>query len=180
MPTVSAQVLSQVAEPLTSRRNLAIPSGARDDMLDNLRTTIAKGSCLMVGDVGVGKSTLIAVAAKELQQRRREEAKKEKERVKSGLASAMFWSSSGGRLIAGMRYFRPVATTVGGGCGGVGQFGWRVSDRKLARFGIHWWAQTPRFTCRFSDPLLTQWQPALVAEATPSELDACRRLLYLD
>ncbi len=177
MPTVSAQVLSQVAEPLTDRRNLAIPSGARDDMLDNLRTTIAKGSCLMVGDVGVGKSTLIAVAAKELQQRRREEAKKEKERVKSGLASAMFWSSSGGRLIAGMRYLGQWQQRLEAVVAELANLDGVLVIENLLDL-VSTGGREPRDSlAAFLIPYLRSGSLRLVAEATPSELDACRRLL---
>ncbi len=100
----STHVLSQVAEPLIENRSLVLPSGARGEVIGNLRTAIPKGSCLVVGEVGVGKSTLIAIAAKEIQQAKRAELKAKRELERSSTSTCMFWGSSSGRLIAGMRY----------------------------------------------------------------------------
>ncbi len=65
---------------------------------------IHSGSALVVGEAGVGKSTLIAAVAREMDVERRLERKKSKDSSDNSHHPPMFWQSSGGRLIAGMRY----------------------------------------------------------------------------
>ena len=173
----SSRVLSQVAEPLTDNRSLTLPSGARGEVISNLRSLILKGSCLVVGDVGVGKSTLIAIAAKELQQARRIEMKLKKERLEAGSATQMFWSSSGGRLIAGMRYlgqWQQRLETVIADLADID--GVLVIENLLDLVSVGG-REARDSLAAFLIPYLRSGSLRMVSEATPSELDACRRLL---
>lgn len=174
-PRRVSPVLNQVAEPLSERQSVTVPAGARDEVLSQLRAAIPKGSCLIVGETGVGKSTLIAAAARDLQVARRTEAKLT--RTAHGPQSPMFWVSSGGRLIAGMRY--------------LGQWQQRLeavvaeladSDAVLVIENlldlVSVGGREPRDSlASFLMPYLRSGSLRMVTEATPSELDACRRLL---
>ena len=60
------RILTSVAEPV-SRRNLALAGGSRERELGLIRLQIPKGSCLLVGESGVGKSTLIGAVAREIE-----------------------------------------------------------------------------------------------------------------
>lgn len=173
----SSRTLSQVAEPLTDNRNLTLPSGARSDVIAHLRRAIPKGSCLVVGDVGVGKSTLIAIAAKELQQAKRAEMKLNKELPKSGASARMFWTSSGGRLIAGMRYLGQWQQRLEQVIAELADIdGVLVIENLLDLVSVG--GREPRDSiAAFLIPYLRSGSLRLVAEATPTELDACRRLL---
>lgn len=174
---VSTRVLTQVAEPFTDNRNLTLPSGARGEIVASLRASIPKGSCLVVGETGVGKSTLIAIAAKELQQTKRAELKKNKELSKTGVANQMFWCSSGGRLIAGMRYLGQWQQRLESVIAELADIdGILVIENLLDLVSVG--GSEPRDSLgAFMIPYLRSGSLRLVSEATPTELDACRRLL---
>ncbi len=175
--TVVPKVLSQVAEPLTEHRNLALPSGARSDVISSLTAAIPKGSCLVVGDVGVGKSTLIAIAAKELQIAKRIELKKKKDPSLKVTWNRMFWNSSGGRLIAGMQYLGQWQQRLEAVVAELADIeGVLVIDNLLDLVSVG--GTEPRDSlAAFLIPYIRSGSLRLVSEATPSELDACRRLL---
>ncbi len=172
-----SRVLSQVAEPLTDNRNLTLPSGARGEVVGALCQSIPTGSCLVVGDVGVGKSTLIAIAAKELQQAKRVELRKNKELAQAGAATRMFWCSSGGRLIAGMRYLGQWQQRLEQVIAELADIdGVLIIENLLDLVSVG--GREPRDSlAAFLIPYIRSGSLRMVAEATPTELDACRRLL---
>ncbi len=174
---VSTRVLAQVAEPLSDNRNLTLPSGARGDVITALRLAIPKGSCLVVGDTGVGKSTLIAIAAKEMQQAKRAELKKNKERSQTGSPKQMFWCSSGGRLIAGMRYLGQWQQRLESVIAELADIDAILVIENLLDLVSVGGAEPRDSLAAFMIPYLRSGSLRLVAEATPTELDACRRLL---
>lgn len=172
------RVLSSVAEPLHDSRSLYIVPGSRDEALRQLRDTLSKGSCLVVGETGVGKTTLISSVAREFFLARRSERKRERgKRAERGPLMPMFWSSSAGRLIAGMRY--------------LGQWQQRLEEvvAELANMDgvlaienlldlVSVGGREPRDSlAAFIIPYLRSGSLRMVAEANPTELDACRRLL---
>lgn len=172
------RVLSSVAEPLHDSRSLFIVPGSRDEAMRQLRDTLAKGSCLVVGETGVGKTTLISSVAREFFLARRSERKRERsKRADHGPLMPMFWSSSAGRLIAGMRY--------------LGQWQQRLEEvvAELANIDgvlvienlldlVSVGGREPRDSlAAFFIPYLRSGSLRMVAEANPTELDACRRLL---
>src|SRR5262249_35635367 len=127
----------------------------------------------LVGEPGVGKTTVLVEAVQTVERLHAEEAK----RRGQPFQARVFWLTSAGRLIAGMKY--------------LGQWGERCEQiiEDLARI--------PRVLCvdRLPDlgrqggtgprdsiaafllPYLQRGELRLAAEATPAELDACRRLL---
>jgi ATP-dependent Clp protease ATP-binding subunit ClpC len=172
------RVLSSVAEPMHDSRSLAIVPGSRDETLRQLRDTLAKGSCLVIGETGVGKTTLISSVARELFLARRSERKLQRRKQSvAGPLLPMFWSSSAGRLIAGMRY--------------LGQWQQRLEEVVAALANIDGvlaienlldlvsvGGREPRDSlAAFLVPYLRSGSLRMVAEANPTELDACRRLL---
>jgi ATP-dependent Clp protease ATP-binding subunit ClpC len=174
----SAKVLRSVAEPLNERRNLALPSGARDRELSLMRDAFTNGSCLIVGETGVGKSTLIASVARDMQLARRAELKKTRQKAESQHApSPMFWTSSGGRLIAGMRYLGQWQQRLEAVVAEIGNLdGVLVIENLLDLVSVG--GREPRDSlAAFLLPYIRSGSLRLVAEASPTELDACRRLL---
>ncbi len=172
------KVLRSVAEPLNERRNLAIPTGARDKELMMMRDAIANGSCLIVGETGVGKSTLIASVARDMQLQRRAEHKKDRRKGERGHSPIpMFWTSSGGRLIAGMRYLGQWQQRLEAVVAEIGNIdGVLVIENLLDLVSVG--GKEPRDSlAAFLMPYVRSGSLRLIAEATPSELDACRRLL---
>lgn len=172
------QTLSAVAEPLTDRRNLAIAPGSRDSVLEVLRGALSKGSCLLVGETGVGKSTLIATVAREMQLALRKQQKQSPESPRELVSVApMFWQSSGGRLIAGMRYLGQWQQRLEAVVGELGDIdGVLVIENLLDLISVG--GSEPRDSlAAFLLPYLRSGSLRMIAEATPTELDACGRLL---
>ncbi|MEW6281287.1 MAG: AAA family ATPase [Candidatus Eremiobacterota bacterium] len=159
-------VLEEVAEPLSERLR-PVRAYGRDELAAELEQRLLGEhvSVLVVGPSGCGKSTLIAEAVRRAEKRR---SKQEPPRC---------WFSSGSRLIAGMRF--------------LGQWEERL-DRVISRLG-RWngilcldnLLELVRLGgCEPSDslaaylaPFLERGELQVVTEATPEELDACRRLL---
>ncbi len=177
-PLHQVRVLSTVAEPLSDGRNLTLVPGSREEPMHFLRQAIAKGSCLVVGKTGVGKTTLIGSIAREIFLARRTQRKQRREKgVDAAPLQPLFWSSSAGRLIAGMRY--------------LGQWQQRLESvvaelanidgvlvienlRDLLTVG----GREPRDSlAAFLLPYVRSGSLRMIAEANPDELDACRRLL---
>lgn len=177
-PGQQVRTLTNVAEPLTARRQLTIPPGSRDAVLDGLRDRIAQGSCLLVGETGVGKSTLIAAVAREMQLAHRKELKKLRGQTnRDRPPTTLFWQSSGGRLIAGMRYLGQWQQRLEAVVAELGDIdGVLVIENLLDLVSVG--GSEPRDSlAAFLLPYLRSGSLRMIAEATPTELDACRRLL---
>jgi ATP-dependent Clp protease ATP-binding subunit ClpC len=130
-------------------------------------------SLLLVGEPGVGKTTILAEAARTVEQLTTAERRKHGDTVPGRL----YWMTSAGRLIAGMNY--------------LGQ--WEERCEQV----IDELARLPGVLCvenlldlvrsggpgpgdslaAFLLPYLQRGELRLAGECTPGELDACRRLL---
>ena len=165
-------ILTRVADRLGQRnRWLRSPRGiGREALVRSLadRLTTGRASLLILGESGVGKSTVITEAALLL----RRDLKRD-----SDAPPPVLWQTSARRLIAGMRY--------------LGQWQERVEQviaaladnaavlcvenlLDLVRTGDE---QPAASVAAFLIPYLERGELRLVAEVTPRELDACRRLL---
>ncbi len=173
----TCKVLRGVAEPLTDRRSLAMPGSARDAELALLRTAMAHGSCLVVGETGVGKSTLIACAAREMQQQRRDEFRRSRRRPDQPAPATMFWTSSGGRLIAGMRYLGQWQQRLEAVVEELSNIDGVLVIENLLDLVSVGGAEPRDSLAAFLLPYIRSGSLRLVAEATQAEWDACRRLL---
>lgn len=133
-----------------------------------------KANLLLLGETGVGKSTLLFEAIRRAVRSAKPAAAKERG---NAAKPRVFWQTSGRRLIAGMKYLgqweerceRMIDELAG--CGGVlcvenlldlVQVGGRDPNAGVGAFLL---------------PYLERGELQIVAEATPTELDACRRLL---
>ena len=170
--------LTQVAEPLGERtvrkqyahaweRGPLVAEAVRK--LHHERTNL-----LLVAEPGAGKTTLLVEAVKLAEAMHASEAKIQGEK---GAATRLFWLTSAGRLIAGMKY--------------LGQ--WEERCEQV----IDELARVPGVLCvdrlldllrlggsgpgdslaAFLVPYLQRGELRLVGECSPAELDACRRLL---
>lgn len=177
------KVLFRVADPLLrdlGRKRATSAAYGRD----NLSTTLAwklgreKANVLLVGATGVGKSTLLLDAVKRLQ---REDVgvsePAESAEEKDDLRGYRFWRGNGSRMIAGMRYLgeweerceefvEQLNAIEGVFC--------VESLLELVQVGGQ---DAGGSVAAFLLPYLQRGEIRMVAEATPAEVEACRRLL---
>jgi ATP-dependent Clp protease ATP-binding subunit ClpC len=172
------RVLASVAEPLHTGKNLTMVPGARDNSLRQIREALLKGSCLIVGESGVGKTTLISSVARELFLARRNERKQQRRKgPHTPQLLPMFWSSSAGRLIAGMRYLGQWQQRLEGVIAELANIDGVLAIENLLDL-VSIGGREPRDSlAAFLIPYLRSGSLRLVSEANPSELEACRRLL---
>src|SRR5262249_5730186 len=123
-----------------------------------------KVSVLLVGDAGVGKSTLLVDAVKEAEKRGERKGRR-------------FWLTSAGRLVAGMKYLGQWEERVEQVIAELGEVGGTLCvDRLLALVRRGGFGRADSLGS-FLAPSLARGEVRVAAEATPAELDACRRVL---
>ena len=165
--------LSRVAEHLASpamRRSFPPPYEREADVEDLARRLgRERASVLLVGEPGVGKTAVLAEAA-----RRLELARAESEGVPR---RARFWLTSGHRLVAGMRYLGQWEERCEAAVAEVQGIDGVLCVENLREL-VHAGGAVPGAGIgAFLVPYLRAGELRLVAEATPAELDACRRVL---
>jgi ATP-dependent Clp protease ATP-binding subunit ClpC len=170
--------LSQVAEPLGDRavrRQLSAAWEREALVADAVRKLHhERTNLLLVGEAGAGKTSILAEAARSVERLHAAEARRHGDRP---LSLRLFWLTSAGRLIAGMKY--------------LGQWEERCEAviEELARLPGVLCVETLLDLVRtggtgpgdslaaFFLPYLQRGELRLAGECTPGELDACRRLL---
>lgn len=173
-PSIQEQCpqLAAVAETMTSGRDQAARFGqawGRQALVDQLlsRLTQEKASVILVGEAGVGKTTLLAETARRLQR---------SSTAESGPANRV-WLTNAARLIAGMKYlgqWEERCERIIDELAGLGGILGMENLLDLVQLG----GQGPADSiAAFLLPYLQRSELRLVAEATPAELEACRRLL---
>jgi ATP-dependent Clp protease ATP-binding subunit ClpC len=132
-----------------------------------------KANVLLVGEPGVGKTTLMVDAVKEAERLVAEEA--DKRSAKRG--QRKFWLTSAGRLIAGMKYLGQWEERVESVIGELGELGGVLCAERLLALIQRGGLGPADSIAQFLVPYLARGELRMIAEATPSELDACRRLM---
>lgn len=175
--------LFAVADPLPhdlGRKQVISSAYGREELSAALARKLGpeKANVLLVGEPGVGKSTLLVDAVKKLHRERSSAAgRAEEETTAPEGGTYRFWRGSGGRLIAGMRYLgeweerceefiQQLSALDGVFCA--------ENLLELVQTG----GQGPgNGVAAFLLPYLQRGELRMVAEATPAEVEACRRLL---
>ena len=179
-PRISTERLERVADPLGDSRVRSLFGRAweRDrevaDVLKQLQSE--KGNWLIVGEHGSGKTTLLCEVVRHAERHLNDEEKQE-ENTWVTKPVRRFWQTSAGRLISGMKY--------------LGQWEERLEDviRELSEIDgvlcIESLLDIVRTGGReatdslaaFCIPYLQRGELRMIAEVSPTELDAVRRLL---
>ena len=172
--------LEKVAEPLGAKYlNTRISKAyERETEVSDLITRLSKekASVIILGENGIGKTTVLTEAVR-LIERSLAFKTVETEDFEGKNPNNRFWQTNGGRLIAGMMYLGQweerlenviyeLSDIEGVLCAenllDLVRYGGREAGKSLAAFLI---------------PYLERGELRLICEATPAELDACRRVL---
>ncbi|MEQ1826682.1 MAG: AAA family ATPase [Pirellula sp.] len=166
--------LVEVAEPLGNTKRPLLPPGLRFVEIEQIMNQLQTGNCLLVGETGVGKTTLLHIATRELHRSERLNAKTNKRKQS---IEPKYWLTNANRIIAGMRYLgqwqerveRMVAelsdiegTLIVENLRDLVTIGGQSANESLGAFLV---------------PYLRTGQLRLACEATPQQLEHCRRTL---
>jgi ATP-dependent Clp protease ATP-binding subunit ClpC len=176
------KTLFAVADPLlhdTTGNRSASAAYGREALSETLARKLRgeKSNLLLIGPPGIGKTTLILDAARRFTRESKADGADSENAELTGLRSYKFWRASGGRLIAGMRYLgeweerceeflNQLSTIEGVFCAEnlleLLQTGGQGAGDSVAAFLL---------------PYLQRGELRMIAETTPAELEAIRRLL---
>lgn len=165
-PNLSA--LSAVAEPLDQRagRRRFVSAWEREQEVSDLLTRITeeKTNIILMGESGSGRTTVLAESIRRLSSRKKPD-------------NPRFWQTSAQRLIAGMKYLGQWEER----CEAViSELEWidgiLCVENLLDLIRVGGRGPTDS-VASFLQPYLCSGELRLIAEATPTEMDACRRLL---
>ncbi|MCE9563091.1 MAG: AAA family ATPase [Planctomycetes bacterium] len=171
------RALAQVAEPVGDRavrKGFARAWGREAEVAALVhKLHREKANVLLVGEPGVGKTTLMVDAVKEAEKLGDEiDGKKA-----PGPTQRRFWLTSAGRLVAGMKYLGQWEERVEGVIGALGELKGVLCAERLLDLVQRGGLGPADSIAMFLVPYLARGELRMIAEATPQELDACRRLM---
>jgi ATP-dependent Clp protease ATP-binding subunit ClpC len=166
--------LKQVAEPLGERavrKNFARAWGRETEVASLvIKLHREKANVLLVGEGGVGKTTLLVDAVKSAEELAQAEDDEKRNRRR-------YWLSSAGRIVAGMKYLGQWEARVEELIAELGELGGVLCIERLLELVLRGGFGPADSIAAFLMPYLARGELRVVGEATPPELDACRRLL---
>ena len=138
-----------------------------------------RANVLLVGDTGVGKTSVLIDSVRNVEREIRVRAKEADEAgdAASGTSPHKFWLTSAGRLIAGMKYLGQWQERCERIIEELARIDGVLAVEKLLDLILTGGASETDSIASFLLPFIERGELRLVGEATPSELDACRRLL---
>jgi ATP-dependent Clp protease ATP-binding subunit ClpC len=169
------EALRAVGEPLGERavqRQFTKPWEREDEVRDlTRRLTEERGSVLLVGEPGVGKTTVLAEVARTIE---RQAAAEDQVR---GPTQHRFWITSGPRMIAGMKYLGAWEERCEMVISQLSEVGGVLCLESLLDVVLSGGRTPQDSVANFFVPYLQSGELRIVAETSPDELQACRRLL---
>ncbi len=139
--------------------------------------TSERANVLLVGDTGVGKTSVLVDSVRNVERELRERAKDNPEAEASANSSYKIWVTSAGRLIAGMKYLGQWQERCETIIEELARIDGVLAIEKLLDLMRTGGASESDSIASFLLPFIERGELRIIAEATPAELDACRRLL---
>jgi ATP-dependent Clp protease ATP-binding subunit ClpC len=136
-----------------------------------------KANVLLVGETGVGKSALLRDAVKRLDRDKHAAIGEEDDANPEDLRSYRFWRGNGGRMIAGMRYLGEWEERCEEFLKQLGAVDGVFCAESLLELVQVGGGDAGGSVAAFLLPYLQRGELRMAAEATPAEVEACRRLL---
>lgn len=172
------QALETIANPLTGKaaKKQFNQPWCRDDEVRRLVNLFSQtdGNLLLVGPRGVGKSTILMWAARELLQKRREVARKEEETKRKVPVACPVWSTSAQRVVAGMQYLGQWEQRLEAVIAELAEFQGVLCFDRLGLLLKAGGGDSSSSIASFIAPFLQNRELRVVIEATREELDQCR------
>ncbi|MDX2032646.1 MAG: AAA family ATPase [Blastocatellia bacterium] len=166
--------LESVAEPLGDkklRRQFARAWEREYEVTEIMRrVSVEKANLLLVADSGAGKTTALVDAVRQIERAAQEEDEEE------GGATFRFWMTSGARLIAGMQYLGQWEERCESVIAELSNFGGVLCLENLLDLMRTPTGGMEAGLAAFFSPYIQRGELRVIAEATPAELDACRRI----
>lgn len=167
-------MLESVAEPLGDkklRRQFARAWEREFEVTEILRRiNIEKANLILVAESGAGKTTALVDAVRQIERTAQEEDEEE-----SG-ATYRFWMTSGARLIAGMQFLGQWEERCENVIAELSNFGGVLCLENLLDLMRTPTGGMEAGLAAFFSPYVQRGELRIIAEATPAELDACRRI----
>lgn len=165
--------LVSVADPLLEDRGRLSAAYGRDSLCNALCSKLVRerANILLVGEPGVGKSTVMLDAARRVLRNATPDADD------AGLSRFRFWRCAAARIIAGMRYLGEWEERCEAVVAQVSKLNGVLCFENLLDLVRVGGRDASDSVAAFLLPYLQRGELRLVAEATPAGLEACRRLM---
>ncbi len=177
-PEVKLEKLEEIAQAVTekgSRRRFR-KAWERDTEVADLvrRITKEKANIIIVGEAGIGKTTVLLEAAAQVERQMQKQADKEDELQSF---KHKFWITSGSRIIAGMQYLGQWEERCESVIEEISSIDGVLCIENLLDLVNIGGSSHVDGVAAFLLPYLQRSELKMIAEATPLELDRCRKLL---
>ncbi len=176
--------LISIAEPLGSKDVTKKMSKAyeRETEVADLvkRLTKERANIIILGENGIGKTTLLTEAVKEIEKNLLKTPNEDEDFDDfwdDKNPKHRFWQTNGGRIISGMKYLGQWEERCEAIIGELSDIDGVLCAENLLDLVRYGGREPNESVASFLVPYLQRGELRMVAEATPTELDACRRLL---
>ncbi|NJM54241.1 MAG: hypothetical protein HC846_13180 [Blastocatellia bacterium] len=176
--------LLATAEPLGAKDFTKRISKAyeREKEVEDLikRLTKEKASVIILGESGIGKTTVLTAAVKQIEKDLLKNPDVDEDfdpEYDEKNPKNRFWQTNGGRLISGMKYLGQWEERMEAIIGELSDIDGVLCVEKLLDLIQYGGREANESLASFLIPYLQRGEIRIVAEATPAEFDACRRLL---